>query len=222
MLLKKNKHIIYVIASILGLILSVGTGLQSRALLSPLQSFPRLTNPAWADNNAIVLLAGGITAWKSENIFVTQSFAYSRQREAIRLYFNCKQQKKICKIIASGGDPSKKGISEAAVLARELQEFFVPAEDIIIEEKSSDTFENAQYSSQIIQNEKFENVVLVTSGIHMARSVLFFNQFDISVMPAPSDRLEPVMSYKHMAYNFVITDMAWHEFLGILWFKYFR
>lgn len=222
LILKKIKQIIYTLTAVLSLFLTVGFGLQAKFILRALQIAPKLSQTVWADKNVIVLLGNGIAFWPKEKIYLTQSFAYSRQREALRLYLDCKSQRKICHILASGGDPKKRGTSEAQVLSEELQLFSVAKEDIILEDKSYDTYQNADFSSKIIKENNYENVVLVTSHIHMARSILFFNHFGVNAIPAPSDFLEPISSYKHMAYNFLITDMALHELAGMIWFKYFR
>jgi uncharacterized SAM-binding protein YcdF (DUF218 family) len=69
------------------------------------------------------------------------------------------------------------GVTEAEIIARELQEIGVPREDVILENKSKNTFQNAQFSAAIIQEQKPDYAVLVTSGFHMKRALKYFDYF---------------------------------------------
>jgi uncharacterized SAM-binding protein YcdF (DUF218 family) len=63
---------------------------------------------------------------------------------------------------------------------------------MMIEDKSTTTYENAIFTRQLIDSTKpREPFVLVTSAIHMRRAVGTFTKAGIKVVPYPSD-FEPV------------------------------
>jgi uncharacterized SAM-binding protein YcdF (DUF218 family) len=58
----------------------------------------------------------------------------------------------------------------------------------------------------------------VTSDIHMKRAKLFFDYFGINPVPAAATHEEPAVSLWPSGYNLLLTDMAMHEYLGMLQF----
>ena len=196
------------------LIFLIGSGALPGMLLKKLQVYPPLTAAPWANNNAIVVLGGG--SLKEGDGVRTAAFAISREFQAWILYRACKEGAgRICHVLVSGGDPLKTGTSEAEVMASTLRAAGVPAADLVIEGKSNNTFQNAQYSSQMLFAGNYDRVVLVTSGLHMKRALLYFAHFMIGAVPAPSDRFAPVYGMIPRSFNFALTDFALHEELGI-------
>ncbi len=63
----------------------------------------------------------------------------------------------------------------------------VPDSAIWIEDQSRNTYENAVYSQKILAEKGISEVLLVTSGFHMPRSVALFKKVGLTVIPAPSD-----------------------------------
>ena len=101
----------------------------------------------------------------------------ARALKAAELYFS----NVASKVILSGGFFSKKDISEAKFLARIIRKAGVPDKDIILEEKSEDTIENAQNCLEIMNVRKFDSAVVVTSNFHLARVKYIFGKiFDNS------------------------------------------
>ena len=90
-------------------------------------------------------------------------------------------------MIITGGDVKKYGISEAEVYGKILEDMGVKKDDLILEPKSLNTYQNARYTKRITQNLPYKQYLLVTSSIHMERSLLYFNYFNINVVPAISD-----------------------------------
>ena len=92
-----------------------------------------------------------------------------RIMHALQLY----KEKKINKILISGGTGSlfNTGRLEADNLKLVLIQANVPEIDILIENKSRNTFENAQYSAKIL-NQRFPtgDYLLITSAFHMRRA----------------------------------------------------
>ena len=60
-------------------------------------------------------------------------------------------------------------------------------ERVIHEEQSRNTFENVQFSWQLIQPDDDENWILVTSAAHMPRSMGIFRKLGWNVIPWPVD-----------------------------------
>ena len=52
---------------------------------------------------------------------------------------------------------------------------------------SRNTYENALYSRQFLQEKGINQIILVTSAFHMPRSVMLFEQQGFEVFPAPTD-----------------------------------
>src|SRR5664279_2659756 len=69
-----------------------------------------------------------------------------------------------------------------------LLEFMgVPAQAIWQEDQSQNTYENALYCARILKTKGITRVILVTSAMHMPRSVALFKKQGIDVIPAPTD-----------------------------------
>jgi len=86
-------------------------------------------------------------------------------------------------IILSGGRVFKHektvshGIQESLVLLG------VPRDDIILEDKSRDTMENARYVYEICKKRQFKKPVLITSIHHLRRAIMSFEKVGIKVIP---------------------------------------
>lgn len=200
----------------------VGCGILPFFALNRLQVNERVTLPNWKSRNIIVVLGGGLVK-SPQNEFVSPNIiAYSRIHEAARLYFACKFKAQHCSILVSGGDPLKIGISEAEVMSRELKEIGVLNKDVILESKSNNTFQNAQFSSEVIRAQQFDQVVLVTSGFHMQRAIAYFSHFLVDAIPSSSDQFSAILSPFPISYNFTITDLALHEYAGLIRFRIYN
>lgn len=89
-------------------------------------------------------------------------------------------------IIISGGQVYKEYGTESEIIRNSLIALGVTDESIIVENKSRSTEENALYVYNILENNGFKAPILVTSALHMARSVKHFEDANISVIPYPT------------------------------------
>lgn len=141
------------------------------------------------------------------------------------------------RILVSGGaalylGPS--GIAEAEVMAAQLEEMGVPPEAILLETESRNTWENAVNSRPILEAEGLETILLVTSAMHMPRSVAIFNSLGIPVTPAPTDFLVTQadwafytdLSFERQVFNLIpsaddlrLTSQAMREWIGLLVYR---
>lgn len=88
-------------------------------------------------------------------------------------------------VLTSGGLHYGTPPSEARIMARSLlDDYGVTAR--WEEGRSRTTWENAQFSAEMLREAGIRRVVLVTSAIHMPRSVWSFEKAGFEVVPAPS------------------------------------
>lgn len=200
----------------------VGSGLLTQSVLDNLQTIAPLREVEWKTKNAIVVLGAGTTRWGQTEFVNSHSLGYPRIFEALRLYLDCKKHGARCILLVSGGDPLKHGIAEAEVMRDDLKGVGVNDADIIVESRSNNTYQNAQFSSVIIRANEFDQVVLVTSGFHLRRALAYFWNFKIEGIGAPADRLNAVRSTWPKSANLYLFDLALHEYTGILRLKVYN
>jgi uncharacterized SAM-binding protein YcdF (DUF218 family) len=83
--------------------------------------------------------------------------------------------------------PSLAPFGEARVLARQLREWGIAEDRLIVEERARNTYENAVYSAEIARERGFTKLVIVTSAFHVRRSVECFEAVGLEVDAHPSD-----------------------------------
>jgi vancomycin permeability regulator SanA len=76
-------------------------------------------------------------------------------------------------IILTGGDPTKKNITEAEVMYNYLKDY-IPKNKMYKEIKANSTFENAIYTKKMITNTLIKNIYVLTSDFHINRSKYIF------------------------------------------------
>ena len=123
-------------------------------------------------------------------------------------------------IIISGTDPLNPEGDEAEKVKEYLIERGVPEEIIVLENKSRTTRESGQNLKAIIGKEPF---FLVTSAYHMPRSMEVFQKMETNPIPAPTDfkRKEKydLLDFFPSAQNLRNSDLAFHEYFGILFYR---
>ncbi len=74
----------------------------------------------------------------------------------------------------------------------------VPPEAVWLEAQSRNTYENALYSREMLAEAGLDDIILVTSAMHMPRSVPLFEAQGLRVMPAPTDFLVSDAEWQHL------------------------
>jgi uncharacterized SAM-binding protein YcdF (DUF218 family) len=194
--------------------LATGYGLPARALLGNLQDGYDTDAHVWGNHNAIILLGAGSQLSDRNTVEITP-IGYSRMVRALQVYHACRAHSGDCKIIASGGYTHRFDTSEAEVFGTQLRAAGVPPDDLLIEKRSLNTWQNAQFSAALFEHDRFDQTFLVTSGVHLPRSILYFSYFGIRATPIRADYGRPVTAVLPRASNFVLTDAALHEYVGI-------
>ena len=91
--------------------------------------------------------------------------------KAIEVY---RRSDKKAKLIPSGGQGADEKIPEAEAMKRYLLERGIPEDDIILEDKSTTTYENLTNSKKIIEGFSSEkSVALVSSNYHVFRAIRY-------------------------------------------------
>ncbi|WP_036482853.1 YdcF family protein [Myxosarcina sp. GI1] len=136
---------------------------------------------------AIVVLGGATYSVEPPRVMPEINQQGDRLLYAAKLY----KDGKAPVIILSGGRIPWYGnpASEAADMATLLRLMGVPQTAMILEPDSLNTYQNAIYTKKILTERKINQILLVTSAIHMPRSLAIFNKQDISAIAAPTDFL---------------------------------
>lgn len=135
--------------------------------------------------DAIVVLGGGVKppVWPRPGPDLSEEG--DRVLYGAQLY----REGKAPLVIASGGriDWSGTGKSESKDMAAIMQTLGVPPSAILQDPTSLNTYQNAVNVRQILQTRGIRKVLLVTSAMHMPRSLLIFKRQGIEAIPAPTD-----------------------------------
>jgi uncharacterized SAM-binding protein YcdF (DUF218 family) len=136
---------------------------------------------------AIVVLGGGIKPSISPRPMVDVSEQGDRVLYGAQLY----RENKAPLVIVSGGriEWYGGGQPESIDMAQLLKLMGVPREAIVEDPVSLNTYENAVEVKKILDKKNLKNILLVTSAMHMPRSVAIFQRQGINVIPAPTDFL---------------------------------
>jgi uncharacterized SAM-binding protein YcdF (DUF218 family) len=137
--------------------------------------------------DAIVILGGSTKNASPPRIMPDLNEHGDRLLYAAKLY----QEGKAPLIIAAGGriDWYRGAASEATDMAIILQTMGVPTEAIIEEPNSLNTYQNAVNVKEILLRNELNRILLVTSAMHMPRSLRIFQRQGIDAIAAPTDFL---------------------------------
>lgn len=138
--------------------------------------------------DAIIAVSGGDTV--------------ARTQSAIDLYQNGWAKT----LIFSGAAYDKSGPSNAEVMRLQAVKQGVPKEDIIIEQTSETTSENAEHTSDILEKNNITSVILVTSSYHQKRTLLEFR----SLSPEVSFRSHPSTGDNQWSVWWWTTPYGWY------------
>lgn len=198
------------------LFLLVGCGPIPRWLLTRLQRpYGAASQQSWGARNAIVLLGFGTELPQAGGAPQPSILAYGRIVRAAELYHECKAAGRQCLLLVSGGDSQQHDVTEAKVYGAVLRRLGIPVQDLMLEARSSSTWQNAQFSRPLLQAWAPQRVFLVSSGFHLRRSLLYFAHFGIHPVPVSGGELRARMSWWPLSWNVAVCDIALHEYAGI-------
>lgn len=93
-------------------------------------------------------------------------------------------------ILLSGGNVSFSsawGMTPAEEMADLLALIGIPADAVLLQPNSQNTYEDTLYSSVMLRERGIDEIILVTSAMHMPRAKALFEKQGFSVIPAPVD-----------------------------------
>ncbi len=127
-------------------------------------------------------------------------------------------------ILVTGGTRRGEHASGAELMQQVLeQDFSIPVK--WVETESRTTWENAQFTNEILEPLGIRRIFLVTSAWHMSRSVYAFRHFGFDVVPAPASfnltlTIDPdTVRWQPDPHALYTTSFALHEVLGRLWYQ---
>lgn len=135
---------------------------------------------------AIILLGGGTESAVYPRSGVEINGAGDRVFYAAQLY----KDGKAPLILLSGGEITwlnDGSTTPADDMAEILTAMGVPADALIIEDRSRNTYENALNAKEMLDELGINRILLVTSAMHMPRSVALFKAQGFEVTPLPVD-----------------------------------
>jgi uncharacterized SAM-binding protein YcdF (DUF218 family) len=127
-------------------------------------------------------------------------------------------------VLAAGGkvDKSLPGEAEALAMRRMLLRLGVRAADLLVEDRSLDTYDNAANSRALLTKRGIRRVLLVTDATHLRRATSLFRRQGLSVVPAPSHYLTTEFRWDVFAVlpqleAAGINGAVFRELLGTVW-----
>ncbi len=173
--------------------------------------------PATGEAQAIVILSAGLARNAPEFGGLTvDGLTLQRLRYGAKLAHETGLP-----IVVSGGAWVDSPTPVAEVMAGVLKaEFEAPV--IWAEAGSSNTFENALLTSDLLRTRGLEKILLVTHGWHMPRAARAFRHFGIDVIPAGTGytHLGPFTAQLLLPSAKGLQKSTWaiHEILGRIWY----
>jgi uncharacterized SAM-binding protein YcdF (DUF218 family) len=197
------------------------TALVADYLMGTLErDYPPKALSVTAQAQAIVLLGGATRGDTHMSSLGDLNQQADRLVHAVALY----KAGKAPLILVSGGGQA--GARPEAELMRDLLVVMgVPAEAILLERQSRDSYQNSLYSAVLLNNLKIRKILLVTSAFHMRRSQGLFAAQGLEVIPAPTDYQRLVMPpvlprWLPLVENLSRSTIALHEHLGYWVYRY--
>lgn len=132
---------------------------------------------------------------KSDAIICLEGDGWNRLKFAAKLF----KEKLAKNILVSGGYNHLPFSVPAEKAARWLVKIGIPAKNIIIDNKSQDTYQQGQEAMKIIKKNKWHKVILVASHFHQLRAFLTF----LKTMETAKLKIQ--------IFNAPVRNLAWFE-----------
>lgn len=155
-------------------------------LVQPLEArFQRPANPP-GDVKGIILLGGGFEGGINR---VRHGYELNAGGDRVIETLKLARLYPQAKILVSGGNGSlvRDEMPDADVAPKLFAAMGMPADRLILEDKSRNTYQNAVFSKALANPKPGDVWVLVTSAYHMPRSVGIFRKVGFPVIPWPCD-----------------------------------
>lgn len=174
--------------------------------------------------DAGIVLGGGMVEYDQDYGRLIFRRNTDRVLQAQLLY----RQGKIKKIIVSSGSGSLifRDRLEAPLLRDYLVQSGIPAQDVLLDSTSDNTFQNAMNTAKILRDSVPDGqYLLITSALHMYRAQACFYKAGVATDAFPVSknagklRWDPAFLLLPDPANFTVWDKMMHEWVGILIYK---
>ena len=174
------------------------------------------TPPPDAMPQAIVILGGDLLRTEGRPHSLPGFLTLDRLREGAALYRRTRLP-----ILVTGGTVQPDRPPVALIMADSLRnDFQVPVS--WVEDASIDTWENAEFTAEILQQRGIHSVYVVTQGWHMRRAMLAFHHAGLIATAVPTSIDTP---FDPIPWDLPPRASAWqwsyyalHEWIGCAWY----
>jgi uncharacterized SAM-binding protein YcdF (DUF218 family) len=146
------------------------------------------TSTAKADvvYDAVVLLGGLVDDRASATFGAPQ---YNEDVERLTVTFDLLRAGRAKQVIITSGalDASRAEVVEARVLAKQLTDWGIEPDRVIVEDQARNTYENAVFTAKLARERGLGRLLLVTSAMHMPRALDCFRAVALDVDAMPVD-----------------------------------
>ena len=132
----------------------------------------------YSDGPADAAVVLGAAVWTSE---VSPVF-----RERINHGIDLYRHRKVRKLIFTGGQGNPGEPTESSAARQYALESGVPADDILIEEQSHNTYENIRYAKYLADRHGIHKVLIVSDPLHMRRAITMAGDAGFVAYPSPT------------------------------------
>ncbi len=190
-------------------------------LLYPLESRFTRWDEARGAPDGIIVLGGSIDPDLSAAHGVT---VFSGAVDRIVTTAGLARRYPNARVVFSGGNANliaNDDAKEADFVAAAFEDLGISKDRLILERRSRNTVENAEFTKKLVSPKAGERWLLVTSAYHMPRSVGIFRKAGFEVEPYPTDWRMGGRDYLLTFSPLLVSglsrvDMAWREWMGLI------
>ena len=184
---------------------------------------PPSPEPAAGSYDAIIVL-GGFSWYNQELDRIIFTSAADRIMQAIQLYKAGVAPKLV--LSSGSGSVTYPDFKEGTRILPYLRKIGIPDSALVIENESKNTWENARLTAKLLKNEApGGRYLLVTSALHMRRSIACFSKAGVTCVPYSTD---PMGTTERISLDYLLMPQAgvlssWnnliHEWVGCIAYK---
>lgn len=158
--------------------------------------------------DAAIVLGAAVWGEKLSPVFK------ERVNHAVVLY----REKRVRKIIFTGGQGNADEETEAETAAKYAVENGVAPEDILLENESRSTYENLLFAKRIADENDIKTVLLVTDPLHLKRSIEMAYSLNYEAFPSPT----PTTKYQSFSSRFELLSKETYFYARFLFLDFFN
>ena len=133
-------------------------------------------------------------------------------RERINHAINLYRTGQVRKVIFTGGQGNPGEPTESSAARDYALQSGLPASDILIEEKSHNTYENILYAKQLADKNGIKKVLIVSDPLHMKRAMAMATDMGLAASPSPT----PSTRYRGLSSQIGLLAHETYYYIGYL------